>query len=1181
MPAAQAGSRLRFDQQLVPKAGKPIPVSDLLKRLKIIHGELAKFDQGAVDLSSINRVAKDLISANLLNHKDKGVRAFVACCLADILRLYAPDAPYTQNQLQLIFEHFVQQLKGLSDPESPYFLQYCYLLENLSQVKSIVLVSDLSDGEELMTQIFQLCFDTVKPDGLKNLEFHMGEILVQLVEEAQTIPQEVINMILAQFLRPNALNNATNNTQKQSSKVQQSIIQVPPAYSMAKTICITCCDRMSRYVAQYFTDIIYDIISKSSSDDISDSDLKELKKAHGLILEIWKAAPEVLQNVIPQLEQELLVENTQIRLLATQTVGRIAGEIPGRVNFLTAHSSCWDAWFGRQNDKSSIVRAKWAEECVFIIGNRADIVKGTIDGLGNKLIDNDERVRLAACKAIGTLSYKTISIKFRDSSIFNKLSDRVKDRRSAVRQEGISVLGNIYNAAYDDIAAQDSDSLTQLGCIPSRIFDLFYLNDKETNVMIDRCIYEKLLPVDLDDERRVTRLLAMVRHLDEKARKAFNAISIRQKRLSEVLVTFLNLCEKFNGGIGENSEQDLKSTINNLVAWFANQLPDASKAESDLNKFIKLNDRRLYKLIKECVNLESDYRTVTKYITEIKTRLSNPQSSILDSILPILYRSSIVLYNKSNIPVIVDISRQASSHLSTTAHELLKEISNVVPAVLKSHINELAITIQKEKPGFDGSVDTLKACAGFARQFPENISQDRKFLDALVRFSLEGSPDEAKHAVAIILQSKKRFAYARDLLAECTTFDMNDPHFLSKLACISVLTKSATSVIEPEIDTITGVLIKDILLKNRRVALDGDPDWVDDDDIDDECKAKVLALKILVNRLLASEEAETVKELARPVLKLLNSLVVNLGEMTKMQNSPLYYKSKLRLAAGCLLLKLAKSPVYEKMILSEDICKLALLAQDKDFQVRQAFIGKLRKYLAADLLPEKYIPIVFLVAYEPEEEVKSELITWIRARLAKQQQQKSTVMERCFARLLHLLAHHPDYGTDADDLLDFAQYIIFYLSAVATEQNISLIFYFAQRVKQVRDAIVEDQSENLYFLSDLAQVIIRIYEDSHNWSMQTWPGKMPLPADLFRALPSTAIAQKIAHKNYIPDSVIERLPSIMKIPKTPKNKVAPKQQNSAGSGSFSSGKKRKVSESGSKKKSKRQENSDDDYDPRA
>jgi len=46
-------------------------------------------------------VAKELAAQNLLNHKDNGVRAWTACCLVDILKLCAPDAPYTSSQVKV------------------------------------------------------------------------------------------------------------------------------------------------------------------------------------------------------------------------------------------------------------------------------------------------------------------------------------------------------------------------------------------------------------------------------------------------------------------------------------------------------------------------------------------------------------------------------------------------------------------------------------------------------------------------------------------------------------------------------------------------------------------------------------------------------------------------------------------------------------------------------------------------------------------------------------------------------------------------------------------------------------------------------------------------------------------------------------------------------------------------
>ena len=58
-------------------------------------------EQDQNDKLSFARAAKELASPNLLAHKDKGVRAWTACCLVEILRLCAPDAPYTGQQLRV------------------------------------------------------------------------------------------------------------------------------------------------------------------------------------------------------------------------------------------------------------------------------------------------------------------------------------------------------------------------------------------------------------------------------------------------------------------------------------------------------------------------------------------------------------------------------------------------------------------------------------------------------------------------------------------------------------------------------------------------------------------------------------------------------------------------------------------------------------------------------------------------------------------------------------------------------------------------------------------------------------------------------------------------------------------------------------------------------------------------
>lgn len=90
--------RLQFKQPLTTKG---LAASELLKRLKALHQELADIDQDLIDPSSLDTVAEKLISHSLLLHKEKGVKAYLGCCLVDILRLYAPKAPYTEAELKV------------------------------------------------------------------------------------------------------------------------------------------------------------------------------------------------------------------------------------------------------------------------------------------------------------------------------------------------------------------------------------------------------------------------------------------------------------------------------------------------------------------------------------------------------------------------------------------------------------------------------------------------------------------------------------------------------------------------------------------------------------------------------------------------------------------------------------------------------------------------------------------------------------------------------------------------------------------------------------------------------------------------------------------------------------------------------------------------------------------------
>lgn len=158
-------------------------------------------------------------------------------------------------------------------------------------------------------------------------------------------------------------------------------------------------------------------------------------------------------------------------------------------------------------------------------------------------------------------------------------------------------------------------------------------------------------------------------------------------------------------------------------------------------------------------------------------------------------------------------------------------------------------------------------------------------------------------------------------------------------------------------------------------------------------------------------------------------------------------------------------------------------------------------------------------------------------------------MESIFSRLLSLLAYHPDYPspdldeeTQVRDLTDFARYILFYLSAVANEHNLSLIFHIAQRVKQTRDGITksDEMTTRLHTLSDLAQATIRRFADIYSQQrrfgggagassiLQTYPGKVGVPSSIFARMNSHEEAQEVAEKNFLPEDAEDLLDRLVR-----------------------------------------------------
>jgi len=1135
--------------------------------------------------------------------------------------------------LQDVFSLFVTQiLPSLQDPTNAYNSQYRHVLSSLADVQSIVLLNDVENNDGLLLSLFSSFFDSVSTPKAaipRDVEHQMTEILTTLVEEGVNLPAKVVDVIMAQFLRaaaPGAGRDRPEAAEVDESQSTLLLKEEPPAYQMAKTICNACSDKMARFAAQYFSDVIMDYSGAGGrsngqrGEDSDDEDpagpttreLTELRKAHLLLRELWRAAPLVVANVVPQLEAELSADNQQLRQLATETLGDMisgigaAGPPPAPVldpaaypppmladdssasvpanslrtpssphSFAQTHPTAYHNFVNRRNDKAALIRATWVTAVGYVISTSAGGIglsppeeAALVRGLAEKLSDNDEKVRLAAVKAIEVFSFKDVIAKLapdggisKEGSVLGNLADRCRDRKSHVRVDAMVLLGKLWAAATGELAAGNEVVVSAFSAIPSRMLNVMYANDSELNVLLERVIFEYLVPLSFppskkkskptngtsrsqavntgtadEDAVRAERILLLVRYLDGGAKRAFFAMQNRQPKLSKTVAGFVKLCELFNGGVMDNGEAETRKGLERTIGYLAHLFPDPGKVTSDLNKFAKINDRRGYQLVKWIIGAEFEFKQMQRSLRELTKRLQTTHPGILDSLVPVLYRSGSILLNRSHLSTILEHSRAGQGEMSATAQEMMNEISSKMPDLFKTHIVELCKDLSEQAPtaykANDPTVaETLKACSSYAQKYPQEVSRDRAFTQALMSYALYGQPPRAaKHAVNILLATRDddSMVSATELLRKATKgFSYGSPFFQNNLATVGQLALLAPDVVS-DVEEDLNKEVLNIIQDVRTDAAASDPDWAEDADLEEECQVKLLCLKYLVKRQRSSGDGEEAQASAKSLLRMLTKFVGRGGEMCKTKDTPNHHKSRLRLAAAQSILKLCQQRQWDDLFTANEFNYLALVSQDGALQVRRAFISKLQKYLVDGKLRPRFYCIVFLTAFEGIQELKQRNETWIRSRVRQFEERKQSVLEPALARFLSLLAHHPDHWEDPEDLTDLAKYIIYYVSNVATESNAGLIYKYAERVKQTLDAIDKAKSERLYVLADLAQAIVRKWQEKRNWTFQAYPDKVGLPTGLYLPLPSHEVAQRVAEKQYIPESMDEELDTLLK-----------------------------------------------------
>ncbi|KAK4699468.1 sister chromatid cohesion protein PDS5, partial [Phenoliferia sp. Uapishka_3] len=1188
---------LQFKQSL----GKGLASSEILKRLKALHLELADLDQELIDTTSLDTVAKELIAPFLLLHKEKGVKAYLACCLVDVLRLYAPEAPYTGAELKDLFQFIIRQLKHLTTASEPHFSEYFYVVESLSNVKSIVIICDLESGDELMADLFKQCFDVItrvlfppfsldafhsdllifpslhSPQSPKNVQISIADILSQLVEEVSQLSSEVVDCLLAQFLPKNV-------------KTNQS------AYLLAVEVCKASADKLQRYVCQYFAETITSTINgaKESEDEDTDTDggggaggkrgkggntVEQLPTgfvmAHSLIKQINRSVPTLLLNVIPQLEEELGADKPAYRKLAAETLGAMSGEKAGQGDLALKYPTAWRGFLGRSKDKVSSVRMAVVESLPKIWTEHPELASDIEAVMTTLLLDTDDKVRIAACTAFEVLDFETTSTHVSKTMLVS-LGSRCLDTKPAIRNVAFNTLGHLYHLAFPEIESRDEHATEHYGWIPGQFMDALRNPQPAIQNLINTKVLEFIVPFPKKDEEEaqwVDRLLLVMQHLEPEQREALLHLTHLQDPKPGPFESFISACEANNGGVIDKDEDATKALLKHCTKAVAS---DQQKAGEDLIKFAKANEKQLYKLLRAMLDPQLDLKTQLKSWKDCTRRLEQISSTIVETFNHCLRRNAYLINNRSSISTLLARVKSPPSGpdgaaISAVAAMILSFVSKRRPALYKTHVAELTKSLGDGSPEQLVSV-ALHALSRLAKT-DRSALPDKKLSERAKHFARSGTPLQAKQAATIVALDTARPGSADDLveyLADALA-DASEDELIPKLSALNRLARYAPSSFENKSEQITTSALE-ILTRGTvpgEVLDDDEALWVSEEDMDDVTKARILAVKILTSRCLGyDDDDESAAKASVPVFQLLWPLLQARDD----RHSP-PVASHLRLVSALSILKLASSDKFMREIMKKfDV--LARVAQDTCYEVRSAFVNKLGTLMRNRIVKSpRFNMVFFMVAHDPELDVIQAAESFIKSRMAgctirrfsiiisklnavltyePTPVRRQTEWEHPFVRLIHLLAHHPDFSGDEDDEDDLklmAKYIQMYVSLVVNKENIPFIYHITVKLKQIQDSESRDFDKKLYILSELSQHLLNRAAANNQWPIPTHPKDVPMPADIFRGL-TTAKATEVVKKNYLSAEILSKVapmgkPSKPKVLKPKAEVTTPKKRKSS------------------------------------
>lgn len=588
-----------------------LATDDLIRRLKDIAMAFQQMSQEENNKIYIP-LALYLATDFFLEHPSRDVRLLVACSIADVFRVFAPNAPYDRADIiKRIFMFFIQQLKGLQDPKDATFKRYFYLLENLAWVKSFNICIELEDSQQIFCELFSLMFKIVNENHSEKVKNFMLDVLKPLIIESDTVSSKLLQIILMQIIDP-----------KKSANKQ--------AYWLASQILDKTSSTLEPYISSFFSKAITrgwnenGNVSDGENDDEEMNELKqkfrknksnsnsiEVSQICDLIYELNQICPNIVKGLLPHIEFKLKTNEEKERCEYTKLLARLFSD--RNSDLAQKFPEAWKQFLGRFRDISVSVRVRCCQYSMHFLVNHKELRQDITEQLKQRQHDTDENVRYEVVMAIVSAGKKSIDNINEDLLGFVK--ERTLDKKFKIRREALLGMAQLYkqynyHLSTSAAVANQTDpesteaaqaSLRMLSWIKNKCMHNYYQAQLEDKLLVERIVHTCLVPFSLNLSQRMKALYMFYCSIDVRAARAFNELLRQQQAVRRQMKDVMDIICR------TEKIEDKDMILKQKVALVAKNLTEPVKAEEYINKL--------------CQNLETNI-TAKQHMNMIVTSAS-------------------------------------------------------------------------------------------------------------------------------------------------------------------------------------------------------------------------------------------------------------------------------------------------------------------------------------------------------------------------------------------------------------------------------------------------------------------------------------------------------------------------------------------------------------------------------